>query len=52
MDTQRFTALWNEIDALPILLKIDLLHWDVLGNVALREKILQEGKKFLPNSHL
>jgi predicted nucleotidyltransferase len=48
MNEIRFTALWNDIDSLPILFKIDLLHWDTLGNIRLKEKILQEGKVLYP----
>lgn len=44
MSEEEFSALWNEIDELPILFKIDLLHWDRLGNEALKEKILREGR--------
>ena len=36
MNKARFTALWNEVDALPIVFKTDLLHWDVLGKAELR----------------
>lgn len=46
MSQQRFTALWSEVDALPIVFRIDLLHWDTLGNAALKEKILAEGQSF------
>ncbi len=41
-----FTDLWNQIDALPIIFKIDLLHWDRLANQALKEKIITEGQVF------
>lgn len=39
-----FTKLWNEIDALPIVFKVDLLHFDSLENSALKVKILEEGQ--------
>lgn len=39
-----FTKLWSEIDDLPIVFKVDCLHWDQLENLQLKEKVLQEGK--------
>ena len=42
----RFSQLWNQIDALPLLFKIDLLHWDRLQQVELKAKIDQEGVVF------
>ncbi|MDD5295514.1 MAG: nucleotidyltransferase domain-containing protein [Rhodocyclaceae bacterium] len=47
MDADSFTRLWNEIDALPLVFKVDCLHWDTLGNEALKAKILEEGQGFL-----
>jgi proline iminopeptidase len=46
MTTDRFTQLWNDIDALPLVFKIDLLHWDTLENPVLKEKIMSEGLLF------
>lgn len=43
-----FAQLWAELDALPLAFKLDVLHWDTLGNAALREKISAEGKPFFP----
>lgn len=43
-----FARLWAELDALPLAFKLDVLHWDTLGNAALREKIRAEGKAFYP----
>lgn len=43
-----FTKLWNEIDDLPLIFKVDCIHWDKLANLQLKEKILQEGKIFYP----
>jgi len=43
-----FAGLWAELDALPLAFKLDLLHWDTLGNTVLREKISAEGKPFFP----
>ena len=44
-----FSNLWNEIDDLPIVFKLDLLHWDRLGQTPLKNKIVQEGRRFYPN---
>ena len=46
MTNDRFTQLWNDIDALPLVFKVDLLHWDTLANLALKEKIMREGLLF------
>lgn len=43
-----FTQLWNEIDDLPIIFKIDLLHLDQLKNIPLKAKIQHEGCIFYP----
>ena len=46
MTGQRFSQLWGDIDALSILFKIDLLHWDRLTDEPLEEKILTRGHRF------
>lgn len=43
-----FSQLWNEIDDLPLVFKLDLLHWDKLGEIPLKEKIVQEERLFYP----
>lgn len=43
-----FTALWNEVDALPLVFKVDCMHFDQLTNAALKQKILEGGVKFYP----
>ena len=48
MSEEEFSALWTEIDELPILFKIDLLHWDRLANLALKDKIRREGRRIYP----
>ena len=45
---QRFAALWNAIDDLPIVFKIDLLHWDRLSNQVLKEASSQQGIQIFP----
>lgn len=47
----RFTRLWNELDTLPILFKMDVLHWNSLENLRLKDKIVGEGKELFP-AHL
>ncbi len=46
MSDQRFANLWNQLDDLPLIFEIDLLHWDHLNNEQLKDKILREGKVF------
>jgi proline iminopeptidase len=43
-----FSRLWNEIDDLPLVFKVDFLHWDRLPQDRLKEKIKTEGKRFYP----
>jgi predicted nucleotidyltransferase len=42
----QFSKLWAEVDELPLVFMIDLLHWDTLENVKLKSKIKQEGLIF------
>jgi proline iminopeptidase len=51
MPDSTFTRLWREVDALPVVFKVDLLHWDRLGNPGLKEKVLLEGRPFFTPSH-
>jgi proline iminopeptidase len=48
MSAGEFSKLWNEIDDLPLVFKLDLLHWDSLAPNRLREKIGEEGQRFYP----
>ncbi|MCC7279806.1 MAG: nucleotidyltransferase domain-containing protein [Chromatiaceae bacterium] len=41
-----FARLWNAIDDLPLVFKVDLLHWDRLANPRLKDKIPREGCLF------
>jgi predicted nucleotidyltransferase len=41
-----FTKLWNQLDDLPLVFKVDCLHWDRLSNLTLKDKILKEGREF------
>jgi predicted nucleotidyltransferase len=42
----RYAALWSQIDELPLVFKVDLVHWDRLSHPALKAKVLQEGVPF------
>jgi proline iminopeptidase len=46
MSNQEFSRLWNELSDLPVLFKLDVLHWDKLKNASLKNKILSEGQSF------
>jgi predicted nucleotidyltransferase len=46
MNDPEFARLWNEVDSLPLVFKVDLLHWDRLSNARLKDKIPIEGRPF------
>ena len=46
MTQDRFQCLWTELDTVPLVFKMDVLHWDTLANARLKEKILHEGRVF------
>jgi uncharacterized protein len=46
MSDAEFARLWNAIDELPLVFKVDLLHWDRLSNPRLKDKIPREGCLF------
>ena len=48
MTDSTFTALWNEVDALPLVFKVDCIHFEQLENKALKKKILEHGVQFYP----
>lgn len=52
MSEERFTQMWMELDALPIIFKMDVLHWDTLSNTRLKDKILHEGREFYSNRNI
>jgi predicted nucleotidyltransferase len=45
---EEFTQIWGQVDLLAVMLKIDLLHWDKLENLVLKNKIINEGKAIYP----
>lgn len=48
MSDQEFSRLWNELDELPLVFKLDVLHWDRLGEQKLRDSIIRHGRIFYP----
>ena len=46
MSDAEFARLWNAIDDLPLVFKVDLLHWDRLANPRLKDKIPRDGCLF------
>lgn len=48
LSDSRFSALWNELDALPLIFKLDVLHADRLPEGPLRQNILASGLRFFP----
>ncbi len=44
MNSSQFTQLWLDLNDLPLVFKLDVLHWDVLANPHLKDKIVQEGR--------
>ncbi len=50
MADQDFNRLWNELDELPLVFTLDVLHWDRLGEQKLKESIMRHGQIFYPLS--
>ena len=48
MTRQRFTKLWSALEDLPIVFRLDVVHWDSVGNPRLKEQILREGRVIYP----
>lgn len=48
---REFSKPWNTIDDLPLVFKLDLVHWDRLPENRFKEKIRREGKRFYPLEH-
>ena len=46
MTAETFNTLWDEIDDLPIVFKLDCLHFESLSNDLLKKKIEAEGVLF------
>lgn len=50
MDDREFSRLWNELDALELVFKLDVLHWDKLDQQKLKDSIMTHGQYFCPRS--
>jgi proline iminopeptidase len=48
MSDAEFSALWGDLDALPLVFKLDVLHWDSLRQDRLRYAIAAQGQTFWP----
>ena len=48
MDDQEFSRLLNELDALDLVFKLDVLHVDKLGQQNLKDSIMKHGQIFFP----
>jgi predicted nucleotidyltransferase len=48
MTDREFSHLWNALDDLPILFKLDAVHFERMTNPRLRENILNEGVAIYP----
>lgn len=48
MQAHDFSALWNELDDLPILFRLDVVHFDRVNNPRLRQNILNDGVDLYP----
>lgn len=48
MSDQEFALLWNELMDVPLVFKLDIVHWDRLGDAKFKEKILKESQNFFP----
>jgi len=44
MTPRRFAELWSALEDLPILFRLDVVHWDRVKNTALKEEILRDGR--------
>lgn len=48
MSPTRFAALWSELEGLPLVFTLDVVHWDTLGNAGLKQRIVDEGIELVP----
>ncbi len=45
----RFAYLWGELEELPLIFTLDVVHWDTLSNARLKQRIVDEGVPLLPS---
>ncbi len=43
MSPTRFAGLWGMLDELPLVFRLDVVHWDRLDNATLKQRIVDEG---------
>lgn len=48
MSDAEFSGLWDELDALPLVFKLDVLHWDRLNQEPLKQAVMTQGRVFWP----
>lgn len=46
LSTVRFGQLWQALEDLPLVYKLDIVHLDALADGPLRERILRDGRPF------
>jgi proline iminopeptidase len=50
LSAREFALLWHELNELPIVFKLDVLHWDTIAKPELKEKVMAQGQFFYPPS--
>lgn len=50
MTDREFSMLWSALDDLPILFKLDVVHFERVGNTRLRANIANEGVELYPGA--
>lgn len=48
MDDASFTRLWSELDDLPLVFTLDVLHWDRLPAGRIRDHVIRDGRQVYP----
>jgi len=48
LDDSQFSQLWLQLTSLPLVFKLDIVHWDTLVSASLKNKIARDGKTFYP----
>lgn len=48
MDEKTFAQLWNDLDDLPLVFTLDVLHWDRLPAGRIRDHVIRDGRQVYP----
>lgn len=48
MSSSEFSLLWGALDELPVLFKMDVLHFNDVSNLKLKENIVKYGQQLYP----